>query len=875
MSLHALFFRTSIILAFLVNLLVLSCIRIVAPQAFSWTLAGIIAGSSTLLIVAIHRLLASRWLLPPLRSLRALADMSNKINAAAPPNTPIRELARLLDLRREECAANASLERDGRNFLEQGDAQIFAHDRKPDGVSRILSQYALLLRQLQQYLDEIVQGHLYADIPVELHQTFLYAPLHDMTTLFRTLLDNIGLEAKQISAASADVAAKAQQTRRNAAIETETIEQISLASEQVTGNLSDVMTDIHCQAESLEQTFAAIDRMAHSIASLNGGLEAVASSSEATSRSIADIHKFMQDIDEHAHELARISETISSEAQEGGHSVAEVIEGISAIKRTVQEASAAIDRLGKASEQIGEILAVINGIAEQTNLLALNASIIAAQAGEHGRGFSVVAGEIRDLAERTRKSTKEIAAIIRTLQREVAGGSVSMKSCLVAVDDGVKLANHSERMLDTIRHSIQQASQMAATLVGATAEQTRNSEQVNTATDHISRKLEELFEAATNQASDSARLAQTARVLKEVTQHITDTANVQFHETEQIATAITSMRSFLHRNASIAVQLADSAQNLGELESLIAEYLGPMMIALPTFPPNFDPARPTIAFVCANAPFFFSHVYEGVCKQAAQQGYQTMMLNAEDSRVLQAQHVPWFIRQPYAKGIVIVPIDEYVGRRVIDQCLSSSFPVVVVDRPTENALLSIVSDNELGGEIAADLLKERLAPGDTVICCGYRSISCVFNRMEGFFRKARQYQWNVVELFSSALDVKLAKANIEEGLNITADAKGIFMTNEDASLGYLELLRERKIPQGISAVCYDFTPSIAQAILNGEAVGTIYQNPEELGSRAVQELFRLTQQPDVNLTALPVEKKVPVQPITSRNVKEFIAKFGW
>src|SRR5437870_7745307 len=121
----------------------------------------------------------------------------------------------------------------------------------------------------------------------------------------------------------------------------------------------------------------------------------------------------------------------------------ESIEGMEQIRQSVVASNAVVSRLGERSLAIGRILNVIEDIAEQTNLLALNAAILAAQAGEHGRGFSVVASEIRELSERTAASTREIAGLIQSVQSEVANALASMSEGTKLVEHGVTLSHQA------------------------------------------------------------------------------------------------------------------------------------------------------------------------------------------------------------------------------------------------------------------------------------------------------------------------------------------------------------------------------------------------------------------------------------------------
>src|SRR5205814_8709423 len=125
-------------------------------------------------------------------------------------------------------------------------------------------------------------------------------------------------------------------------------------------------------------------------------------------------------------------------------------EGMPQTRQALPQSNSVIARLGDRSVAIGKILNVIDDVAEQTNLLALNAAILAAQAGEYGKGFSVVAAEIRELSERTASSTREIANLIRAVQDEVSNALQAMASGSRLVEDGVSLSHEAGRALNNI-----------------------------------------------------------------------------------------------------------------------------------------------------------------------------------------------------------------------------------------------------------------------------------------------------------------------------------------------------------------------------------------------------------------------------------------
>src|SRR5690606_27616176 len=172
---------------------------------------------------------------------------------------------------------------------------------------------------------------------------------------------------------------------------------------------------------------------------------------------------------------AKLSEDVIRDAERGADAVKRTLEGIEEIRASSGTVGEVIRQLGNRIAAIDNILNVIDDVAEQTNLLALNAAIIAAQSGEHGRGFAVVADEIKDLAERTGASTKEIAELIRGVQEESKNAVVAIAKGERSVEVGVQLSQAAEHALAEIVQSAGKATEMVKAIAVATIEQSKGS----------------------------------------------------------------------------------------------------------------------------------------------------------------------------------------------------------------------------------------------------------------------------------------------------------------------------------------------------------------------------------------------------------------
>jgi methyl-accepting chemotaxis protein len=200
-------------------------------------------------------------------------------------------------------------------------------------------------------------------------------------------------------------------------------------------------------------------------------------------------------------------------AEQGGEVVEETVVGMKRIAEVVQQSAGTVQELGKSSDQIGEIITVIDDIADQTNLLALNAAIEAARAGEQGRGFAVVADEVRKLAERTTKATKEIAGMIKRIQTDTQGAVSAMEEGTKQVSTGIALADKAGASLHEIVNVSQKVTDMVTQIAAASEQQSKASEQ-------ISRNVEGISNVTNESAMGVQQIAQAAEDLNRLTENL-------------------------------------------------------------------------------------------------------------------------------------------------------------------------------------------------------------------------------------------------------------------------------------------------------------------------------------------------------------------
>lgn len=286
--------------------------------------------------------------------------------------------------------------------------------------------------------------------------------------------------------------------------------------EGFTSAVGNIRTMVAQVSEAVETTASATAEIAASIEEMSTG---AAQQSEQSSNVSAAVLQMTSNIVESNRAMSRAVEQARASgerAQMGGAVVLETIEGMNTIAKVVQQSSATVHNLGKSSEEIGEIVQVINDIADQTNLLALNAAIEAARAGEQGRGFAVVADEVRKLAERTAEATKRIGTMIKRIQSETAGAVSVMELGTKEVEKGKILADKAGMSLKEIIAMSNDVEVIITQLAGASAEQETTSEDIARNIQNISSVATEsnrAIEQVAHATDDLARLTMTLQEL--------------------------------------------------------------------------------------------------------------------------------------------------------------------------------------------------------------------------------------------------------------------------------------------------------------------------------------------------------------------------
>jgi methyl-accepting chemotaxis protein len=267
--------------------------------------------------------------------------------------------------------------------------------------------------------------------------------------------------------------------------------------------IAEVSQAVVAAASSANQISSSSEEMAVGAQEQSTQASEVASAVNQMSKTISETTK-------NTTTAAEASKNAGLVAKEGGKVVDRTIEGMIRISDVVKKSAETLQELGKSSNEIGEIVQVINDIADQTNLLALNAAIEAARAGEQGRGFAVVADEVRKLAERTSKATQEIAVMIKHIQKDTDDAVQSMKQGTKEVENGKMLAEKAGDSLKEIITGAERVANIVTLVAAASEEQSRASEQ-------ITQNIELITNVTQQSATGVKQIAQAAEALNQLT----------------------------------------------------------------------------------------------------------------------------------------------------------------------------------------------------------------------------------------------------------------------------------------------------------------------------------------------------------------------
>ena len=272
---------------------------------------------------------------------------------------------------------------------------------------------------------------------------------------------------------------------------------------QLSVSIDEVVRNMELLTASVDDIGTSMRHLSGSIRQIDSGVHALELTSATTASSVQQFDTSIRRIEDYAKESFLISGQVLRDAESGKQAVDATIVGIGHIMNASRTTADSIGFLSQKAKSIGSIVTVIDEIAQQTTLLALNASIIAAQSGEHGRSFSVVAMEIKKLAERTARSTREIGEVIKGVQVEIERTVASIGAASESISTGERLSHQAGAVLEKIVGGVNSTSQQMSEIARATKEQSRGSEMIRSAMEQIAEMTATIAQNTDRQRKES------------------------------------------------------------------------------------------------------------------------------------------------------------------------------------------------------------------------------------------------------------------------------------------------------------------------------------------------------------------------------------
>ncbi|MEZ4218859.1 MAG: methyl-accepting chemotaxis protein [Myxococcota bacterium] len=316
-------------------------------------------------------------------------------------------------------------------------------------------------------------------------------------------------------------------------------------------------------SQRVDEVSSSIEQMVRSVKQVGATAEGLSQAASETSSSMEEMASAMRAVDTTAAKTGDLAADVVQSSESGVEKVRQTIEGMHAIRDATDAAENVIRALGRRTDEIGAILDVIDDVGAETTLLALNAAIIAAQAGENGRAFSVVADEIKELADRVLVSTKEIADVVRAVQLEASNavGAVEAGSASVAL--GVDVAAEAGVSLEQIARAARESGQHIARIVAAVREQTAAAAHVAALMDRVNGGVEEIRSAGEDQDRGNEVVFRSAVTMREIALQVRRTTEEQSRgfarireTTEGVRGAVESINASLRQQSEACTQIA-------------------------------------------------------------------------------------------------------------------------------------------------------------------------------------------------------------------------------------------------------------------------------------------------------------------------------